>query len=188
MLHCKDTKQLRADTESKGGWKAGNICCLPRLSGGKAVPVLKLLPAELQICSFFGKQLLFCPLGQSTGFIQPCSVIQLAVAQGRYPRSSIKRLWLCHRGCSGGEVTARNLWVVTSPCGKAQLTWLRWAKKKECENTDVLSICEWRLWNRSWPRIPRKPLEKWNHLSVTRVRRMLHCKGFFSCFLFLRQL
>lgn len=121
MLHSKDTKQLRADTERKGGWKAGNIRCLPRLPGGRAVPVLELLPAELQISSLLGKQPSSCPLGQSTGFVQPCSVIQLAVAEGGCPKSCIKRWWLGHLGCSGGEVPARNLQIVTSHRGKTQL-------------------------------------------------------------------
>lgn len=59
MLHSKNIEQLKADTERKGGWKAGNSCCLLRLPDGRAVPVLELLPAELQISSLIGKK----PLG-----------------------------------------------------------------------------------------------------------------------------
>lgn len=57
MLHSKNTEQLKADTERKGGWKAGSSYCLPRLPGGRVVPVLELLPAELQISSLVGKNL-----------------------------------------------------------------------------------------------------------------------------------
>lgn len=83
--------------------------------------MLELLPAELQISSLLGKQPSSCLLGQSTGFVQLCSVIQLAVAEGECPKSCIKRWWLDHLGCSGEEVPARNLQVVTFHNGKAQL-------------------------------------------------------------------
>lgn len=56
-MHSKNTKQLKADTGRKGGWKAGNSGCLLGLPGARAVPVFKLLPAELQISSLVGKSL-----------------------------------------------------------------------------------------------------------------------------------
>lgn len=139
MLHSKDTKQLKADTERKGGWKAGNICCLPRLPGGRAVPVLKLLTAELQVSSLLGKQPSSCLLGQSTGFIQPCSVIQLAVAEGGHPKSCMKRWQLGRFGCLGGDVPARNLTSSDIPAEQSPACRTQLSQRKSHEDAAALS-------------------------------------------------
>lgn len=70
------------------------------------VPVLELLPAEMQISSLLGKQLSSCLLRQRTDFIHLCSVIQLAML-----RVGVTRV--AQRGSGlvtlGGEVPARTL-------------------------------------------------------------------------------